>query len=163
MSRTLPENSKPTWLFYFSSSKDSNSTQRFYYRRQWALRNEKGLNILGYTLVIILSFFCVRVCSVLVYHGYNRVNIITWWMETQLNILLCCKRSNITLFLTDQSAGFKIYSFCIPSNEVRLHPLKKGCFWYDTKLHLMVRLQFWRSGEWGVLQYHCSQVHSVPE
>ena len=48
-----------------------------------------------------------------------------------------------------------------------LYPLKKGTpiqkrlFGFDTKLYLIVRLQFWRSNECGV-PLHCyySQVHS---
>ena len=35
------------------------------------------------------------------------------------------------------------YSHCIPYKEVR-PPLKKYSLEYDTKLHLIVRLQFWR-------------------
>ena len=31
---------------------------------------------------------------------------------------------------------------------VRLSPPKKGCPWYEAKLHLMIKIQFWRS--WGV-------------
>ena len=43
-------------------------------------------------------------------------------------------------------------------------PKKKGCLKYDTLLHLMVRLQFWISGECGVpLDCHYSQVPSVTE
>ena len=53
-----------------------------------------------------------------------------------------------------------------------LHPLqrdktsskKKRHPGYDTKLYLMVRLQFWRFGECGVLfHYHYYQVHSYLE
>ena len=33
-------------------------------------------------------------------------------------------------------------------------PPQKGGVQYDTKLHLLVRLPFWNSVEWGV-PYHC--------
>ena len=37
----------------------------------------------------------------------------------------------------------------------------KECSGYDTKLHLVVGLQFWRSGECRIpLHSHYSQVHS---
>ena len=53
---------------------------------------------------------------------------------------------------------------CIPFRGVRMPTKKKktGCPEYDTKLYLMVRLQFRISGKWGV-RFHChySQVHSV--
>ena len=44
------------------------------------------------------------------------------------------------------------------------HPHKKECLGYDTKLHLMLRLHFWRSGEFG-LPNNCyySHIHSDPD
>ena len=44
---------------------------------------------------------------------------------------------------------------------VRL-PLPNKCLGYDSKLHLMVRLQSWSFEEWKVLLYY-SQVHSDPD
>ena len=38
---------------------------------------------------------------------------------------------------------------------------KRGYRWYDTKLYLVVRLQFWRSGECGD-HCHFSQIYSDP-
>ena len=44
------------------------------------------------------------------------------------------------------------------------HVGKKGCPGYDTKLHLVVTLQFWNSEEYGVhFNHHYSQLHSDPE
>ena len=40
-------------------------------------------------------------------------------------------------------------AYYISCRDVR-PPFSKGCPGYDTKLHLMVRLQFWRFGECGV-------------
>ena len=52
------------------------------------------------------------------------------------------------------------YADCTPSREVRPYP-KKEYITYDSKLHLMVRLQFKRSEESGVtLLCHYTQVHS---
>ena len=42
------------------------------------------------------------------------------------------------------------YDDCILCGKVRLPSKKQGCSEYATKLYLMVRLQFWRSGEYGV-------------
>ena len=52
------------------------------------------------------------------------------------------------------------YADCILCRKVRFpSPLKKSSG-YDTKLHLMVTLQFWRSVECGVLLHcHYFQVH----
>ena len=50
----------------------------------------------------------------------------------------------------------------IPYKEIRFSPLKKisGYHMYDIKLHLMVKLQFWRSKKCGIfLHCHYSQVH----
>ena len=49
---------------------------------------------------------------------------------------------------------------CIDSMRSDFHK-KMGSPGYDTKLNLMVRLQFWRSREFSIL-FHChySQVHS---
>ena len=66
---------------------------------------------------------------------------------------------------------FLSYSLSAQSTELKtccLYPLKrsktslkKGCPGYDTKLHLMVRLQFWRSKECGVFCHcHYFTVHS---
>ena len=56
------------------------------------------------------------------------------------------------------------YANCIPCSRVRLTPKKGKGFEFDTKLHLMVKLQFQSSGECGVhLHCHYSQVHSDPE
>ena len=44
------------------------------------------------------------------------------------------------------------YTICNPSRRVRSSLM--GCPEYETKLHLMIRLQFWRSGECGV-PLHC--------
>ena len=50
-----------------------------------------------------------------------------------------------------------------PWRRVR-HPSKSECLGQDNKRHLMVRLQFWRSGECGAsLHYHYSHVHLHPE
>ena len=48
------------------------------------------------------------------------------------------------------------YANCTPS--------QMRCPGYDTKLHLIVRLQFWRSGKCGE-PFHChySQFHAVLE
>ena len=56
----------------------------------------------------------------------------------------------------------KIYRlYCC--REVKL-PLANECSGYDTKLHLMVRLQSWSFGEYGVpLHCHYAQVHFDPE
>ena len=45
-------------------------------------------------------------------------------------------------------------------NPFKLALLKKKylCFGYDTKLHLMTKLQFWRSGECGI-SLHCHYSH----
>ena len=43
-------------------------------------------------------------------------------------------------------------------------PHQKKVSWYDIKQHLMVRLQFWKSGEFAELIHsHYSQVHSDTE
>ena len=50
---------------------------------------------------------------------------------------------------------------CIPCREIRAR--NWGCPCYDTKLHLMVRLKFWRYGDYKIpLHYHYFQVHSEP-
>ena len=43
-------------------------------------------------------------------------------------------------------------------------PQKKECPGYNTKLHLVVRFQLWRSGECRVcIHCHYSQIHSEPD
>ena len=60
------------------------------------------------------------------------------------------------------SARLRIFWLC-PLCRGERTPSKQ-CSWHDTKLHLMVKLQFWRSGECGIpLHYHYSQVHSDSE
>ena len=55
------------------------------------------------------------------------------------------------------------YSESIPCKGV-IHPPKKGYPDYDAKLHLIVKLQFWRSVEGGIsLHYYYSQVDSDSE
>ena len=47
------------------------------------------------------------------------------------------------------------YANCIFWRGIGSPPFPKNeVFGYDTKLYLMVRLQFWRSGEYGV-PLHC--------
>ena len=61
-----------------------------------------------------------------------------------------------------QSAGAVEHTDCIPEKSVRLPP--NECPRYDTKLYLMVRIQFWNFEECGVtLHCHYSLVHSDPE
>ena len=48
------------------------------------------------------------------------------------------------------------YKDCIPYRRVRTS--KKLCPWYDTKMHLMVKLHFLRSEECGLPHYN--QIHS---
>ena len=55
------------------------------------------------------------------------------------------------------------YADCLPPADGKT-PSKKGCPGYDTKLLLIVKLQFWSSGKWGVpIHRHYFQVHSNPE
>ena len=64
-------------------------------------------------------------------------------------------------YLTTKSAGAVEYADCISTEGY--DPLNE-CPGYETKLHLMMRLQFWSFGGWGVLLHcHNSQVHSDPE
>ena len=56
------------------------------------------------------------------------------------------------------------YAGCIPCRGIRAPPFKKGCHGYDTKLHLIVRIQFLSSVDYGVfLHCHRSQVFPHPE
>ena len=65
----------------------------------------------------------------------------------------------LCLFVT--SATMRVQHLCTMYTGLRicwLHPLqrvktqheKRGCPGYDAKVHLMVRLQFWRSREYGI-------------
>ena len=60
-----------------------------------------------------------------------------------------------------------IYFLCVYTHrcrEVRLPPQPKRGPGYDTKLHPVVRLQFWSFEEWIVLlHYHYSLFFSDPE
>ena len=53
------------------------------------------------------------------------------------------------------------FTACIICRGVRPHPQQKnGSLRYDTKLHFIMRLHFWRSGKCGVsLHCHYSQIH----
>ena len=54
------------------------------------------------------------------------------------------------------------YADCIPCRGLR--PPQKGYPGHDTKLHLMVKPQFWKSRECGIpLRCHYSHVHSDME
>ena len=56
----------------------------------------------------------------------------------------------------------KAYSMLTVVPTVGYHLPKKSCPEYDTKLHLMMRLQFWRTRKCCIaLHYHYCQIYNV--
>ena len=68
-----------------------------------------------------------------------------------------------TIYQSAVLAGLEYADF-FPFRYVIPLPHEKECPGYDTKLHLILKLQFWRSRECGVA-LHCyySKVHSDPD
>ena len=95
----------------------------------------------------------------------NKLRILSWVFLVQNRKKLWWKKSyakkvknNIANVLSERGLE---YTDCIPFIGVRPPPKKWGCPGYDTKLHLVVRLQFWKSVEYRIpLQQHYSLVHS---
>ena len=60
------------------------------------------------------------------------------------------------------SVGLRIWwLYPLPWSKNSSSSPKMWCLGHNTKLHLMVRFQFWKSGEFEVLlHYHYSQVYS---
>ena len=89
-------------------------------------------------------------------HNYLSHNAGNWLAILRASVSDWVRYTN---YLT-LSVGWQ-YSDDIPLQKGKTPHLQKGCPVYDTKLHLGVRLQFWRSEECCVPLYiHYSHVHS---
>ena len=124
------------------------------------------------TCVSISFIFFQTICKVFCDHQQEQIIvdeihfwILAWWC---LYITMTSRTKKYT-HNTHNTQSFKPswrpgldYADCINCREIR--PASKiKCSGYDTKLHLMVRLQFWRSGEYRVpLHCHYFQAHSDP-
>ena len=73
--------------------------------------------------------------------------------------MLLVRRGFVDTYTFCDSLCFEPSCYSVLSVERRIRsPKKWGCPGYVTRLHLMVRLEFWRSGECGVL-FHCHYSH----
>ena len=111
----------------------------------------------------------------LIVHSHNENCIHCHKIDSSSSVFLIvcfCSRLSIYLFvclshthinpLFDLSTRLRIY-WLFPLRRITTLPKKDGIL-DDSKLHLMMGLQFWRFGKFGEpFRYHYSQVHSNPK
>ena len=110
------------------------------------------MQIICITLEYLISYNCVKRITLKKQHKNVNINV-RWTPFLNLKALINPRRVEMSLK---------------PINLILHHhirpPTKRACPGYDIKLHLIMRIQFWRSWEYGVLlRCHYSHVHSDPD
>ena len=119
---------------------------------------------------ITLVLSNIDICPSLRQHWQHKERRLTAWatsqvfiqIHTQIHDLARLTNINIVAVKAQIHTGpvGGIYNILTGSLAEKEGSPKVWCLRYDTKLHLMVRLLFWRSGEYGVtLHCHYTQVH----
>ena len=95
--------------------------------------------------IIVFPFLC----DIL----HEKINIFFFFQKSiskyeELNSAKWIWRTSIQTFFYIPPSQFGLECMdCIPYRRVKSHPHKKGCTIYDTKPHMVVKHQFWRSEE----------------